>query len=100
MYQRPKSCDWGVISVGRSGISFSLSLAMIIRAGLKTGPYVRGGRLEAAHVVMVMPATRERGSRAPDLCSARRTRGESSVDRRGAGNPPESGRPGFPRGAA
>ena len=28
MYQRPKSWDWGVISVGRSGMSVSLSLAM------------------------------------------------------------------------
>src|SRR5207253_1567301 len=26
MYQRPKSCDWGVISVGRSGSSVSVAI--------------------------------------------------------------------------
>ena len=40
------------------------------------------------------------GDRVRRICRARRTRGDSSVDRRGAGNPPESGRRGSPRGAA
>src|SRR5262245_9659789 len=34
MYQRPKSCDWGVISVGKSGISVSEAMCLFSLTGI------------------------------------------------------------------
>src|SRR5689334_7636424 len=61
MYQRPKSCDWGVTSVGRSGISVSLLMKNVCDVSLPV--YIVTSREVLAEVSAAALFAPERGTR-------------------------------------
>src|SRR5262245_28832876 len=116
MYQRPKSCDCGVISVGRSGISVSLDMnfcqlpmpnSQFPTPDLQQVPWeleVGSWELSGQHIrdvllpvyIVALREIRAEVSAATLLASKRRPRNEKA-DRNQTRQPAElSLRPGFP----